>query len=449
MSSLFQPIYTQRVGAAGVASVTFNNIPQNFTDLKILISARASTANTYDNFNIRFNGSSAGYNQRLLYGTGTAVLNQGTVFTDRGFVCDITASTTFASTFANVELYISGYNNGNKKTYTVTSAYENNTTAAFLEITAGTWDSRQPITSLSLFSNGGNLVQHSTVTLYGILKPGNGPKASGGEITTDGRYWYHCFKTVGSSTFITNQNISVEALCVAGGGGGGRYGGGGGGGVMHGVSNLLTSGQSYTVTVGGGGTGNWNDLGGANYLRGDNGGNSQFLNIVAFGGGGGGSFNTTTSGSNGGSGGGSGMNSGDPGIGYYSQGFIGGIGTNNGSSYSGGGGGGSYALGAAATAAVGGAGGAGSNAWTLWGLTTGTGQLSNGLVFFSGGGGGATFVNADTSGLGGIGGGGTGGKHSSAVVQPISGSTGTVNTGGGGGGGYNGGSGVVIIRYPV
>jgi hypothetical protein len=468
MSSLFQPIYTQTVGAGGVASITFNNIPQNFTDLKILISARSTNANTYDNFNVRFNGSSAGYNQRLLYGTGTAVQNQGTVFTDRGFVCDITASTTFASTFANVELYISGYNNGNQKTYTVTSAHENNITAAFLEMTAGTWNSRQPITSLSLFSNGGNLVQHTTATLYGILKPGNRPKASGGNIYFDGQYWYHAFRDTGSSAFIANENISGEALVIGGGGGGGgggsattngRGGGGGAGGVVT-VPVSFSSGSSYSMVVGAGGlAGAKPGAGGSDTYFGGAGGVSYILGpntniIYARGGGGGGSGNNSgtltasNNGRSGSSGGGAAtyVGAGTAGAAdWYDQGFAGGGGTEAAPSYGAGGGGGMGGLGVSGTSTAGGAGGVGTFAFSRWGLTTGTGQNVSGTFYYAGGGGGAVW-STGSGGAGGFGGGGAG-------VYNTTGNSGTANTGGGGGGstdgsiGGAGGSGLIIIRY--
>jgi hypothetical protein len=208
---------------------------------------------------------------------------------------------------------------------------------------------------------------------------------------------------------------SASYLVVGGGGGGGLFGGGGGGagGMLTGTTTL-TSGTTYTATIGTGGT----SVTGGSAQTGGNGGNSSFSTITATGGGGGGG----TNGSAGGSGGGAGL-SGSGGAGTSGQG-------NNGGSASGGGGG----AGAAGTGSSG-VGGIG-----LQSSITGT------AVYYAGGGGGAA---SGTNQAGGLGGGGQSGQDGQNATA------GTANTGGGGGGCWNsatsgvGGSGVVIISVPT
>ena len=134
------------------------------------------------------------------------------------------------------------------------------------------------------------------------------------------------FTTVGTNSWTAPSDVTqVEVLVVAGGGGGGsRIGGGGGaGGLIYNSQYPVTPGQTYTVTVGAGGSSATSMPG----TQGGNGGNSVFGNLTAIGGGGGGYYNTSsaTLGSSGGSAGGNGgyyTNSGTSGT--AGQGFSGG-----------------------------------------------------------------------------------------------------------------------------
>ena len=235
--------------------------------------------------------------------------------------------------------------------------------------------------------------------------------------------------------FSQNAGYGISYLIVAGGGAGGGTstnsggsGGGGAGGLLASTTNL-TSGTSYTITVGAGGAG-------ASNIVGANGTDSVLTGIATATGGGGGGLGGNSSGTNGvagGSGGGGGYVSGTAGAGTSGQGFAGGAGTGS-SPFSGGGGGGASAVGVAA--ASGSTGGAGSS-----------NSISGSAVTYGGGGGGAALV---TGGAGGAGGGGTGASASGV------GTAGTANRGGGGGGSYgtgsaiagaSGGSGIVVISY--
>ena len=272
---------------------------------------------------------------------------------------------------------------------------------------------------------------------------------------------YPSTNSVGTNLVISNLTatvppLTVDYLVVAGGGGGGQYtsgGGGGAGGLRTSYGSItggggsaeaslnLTTGTSYSVTIGTGGSG------GAGTAEPTNGNNSVFSTITSTGGGGGagykGSFFVSKTGGSGGGGTyAGGAEAGAAAVTNPVQGFAGGNGTNN-STSQGGGGGGAGAAGVSGVANKAGDGGVGIQT-NITGVQT----------YFAGGGGGGSYPSG-TPGAGGLGGGGNGATFSvSSGTNPTAGAD---NSGGGGGGtgsnsqnnpAANGGSGVVILRYP-
>lgn len=279
--------------------------------------------------------------------------------------------------------------------------------------------------------------------------------ATGGTVsyykTSSNAYKVHTFTTTGSNNFIVSAvsgTALAEALLVGGGGAGGgtQYGytaaagGGGGGGQILQPTNITITPQTYTISVGTGGTG----VNGAGTV-------SRATNTTAFGytallgglGGGGnlsGAGGTYPTGSgNGGAGAGYVTT---PATSTTTSGFL-----KGGNSVSGGGGGGasSTIAGTNGTTNVGGTGSAGV-AINFDGISR---TYSPG-----GGGGGATAgVGGGSSGIASTR--GTGGSSSSATGNPN-----TVDYGGGGGGAYqvsttvnttagSGNQGIAIVRYPI
>jgi hypothetical protein len=422
---------------ASAASVTFNNIPQSgYTDLKLVVSARGDSGGTRDLL-LAFNGSSANFTSRYLYGSGTGTPTSSTATT---WQAEINSATTTANTYGSAELYIPNYLGSTNKSISSDSVTENNATAVITWLSAGLWSNTAAINSIALTLDTGNFVQYSTFSLYGLAAVGTtpviAPKASGGNITTDGTYWYHTF--LASGTFTPATALTCDYLVVAGGGAGGGEigyaGGGGAGGVRSTVSATggggslesalaTTANTSYSIAVGAGGT------------TGSSGSNSTFSTITSAGGGCAGYYNGSiyVAGQAGGSGGGAGTTAQSGGAGTANQGYAGGSGT--GGAVSGGGGG---------AASAGGGNSAGS-AITLstWATATSTGVSSQ----YAGGGGGTV-----QGGSGYVGGGGGAGR---GYGDSTTGQSATANTGSGGGGGGGighaglGGSGIVIIRYTI
>ena len=171
---------------------------------------------------------------------------------------------------------------------------------------------------------------------------------------------YNLRKFTSTATFTALSDGSVDMLLVAGGGGGGSNGNGGGGGaggVLWRTAQALTSGTTYTATVGAGGAKDTN--GGDSTVTG-----SGFSTLTATGGGGGGSNDAGNAGGSGGGGGG--LNQAG-GAGTSGQGNTGGAGQSSGSDYDhhGGGGGGAGAAGAAGNSSSNNAGNGGAGGTTL------------------------------------------------------------------------------------
>ena len=247
-------------------------------------------------------------------------------------------------------------------------------------------------------------------------------------LKTGTNIWNATFGTVATNS------IAASYLVIAGGASGGRSNGGGGGAGGYLTSTTsLSSGTTYTVTVGAGGAS------ASGTQQGNDGSNSVLsgtgVSVTAIGGGGGGTQNGTNAGRNGGSGGGGSYLNGVGGTPTSGQGFSGGTGST--STGNGAGGGGASAVGIGSDAGTNPCKGGDGLASSITGTS----------VTRAGGGGGG---GLDRFGAGGAGGGGNGARTSGAV-------SGTANTGGGGGGGSSGlgtnsgagGSGVVILSIPT
>jgi hypothetical protein len=458
---------TYTVAAGGtITEVVFDNIPQGYTDLKILVSARDGTTSGIGSalLGIKLNNDASATqgSHLILYGTGSSMASAKYTNVQFVWASFLTNTSNTSSTFSNVEINISNYSDNQIKVWSADGTTENDATAAYSSFVSGAWNNSSPITMLTVYDYGGSyyFAQHSTFTLYGIKDAiktaGNSIKATGGNIVFDGTYVYHVFPATG--TFTPTQTLTADYLIVAGGGGGGgsygasinSYSGGGGAGGLYSSASPTGGGgtpgsllslvpTSYVVTVGAGGAG-----GSGNASDGTNGSTSSFSTVTASGGGGGGGGTGTNlndqgrAGVAGGSGGGASssylQNSPSGGAGTTNQGYAGGAGDNN--QKSGGGGG---------AGAVGVSGSAGSTSNGGIGVIS---PLNPTGAYLAGGGGGARSVSF---GVGGSGGGGSAGRN-------VNGTAGTANTGGGGGGsndetgstsrsGGAGGSGIVIIRY--
>jgi hypothetical protein len=179
VSVFLQPIYTQTVGAGGAGSVKFNNIPQNFTDLKIEVSGRGvSNPNSiqadilvvYINNNV-----STIYGGTQIYGNGGAAYSSRSSNNSNMFFGSAPTSGATANTFGNTELYIPNYSGSNSKQIIFDSVSESNVSLISNQgqtLGAISFQSSAGVSVLEFFTTGGNFAQYSTFSLYGVLRAG-------------------------------------------------------------------------------------------------------------------------------------------------------------------------------------------------------------------------------------------------------------------------------------
>jgi len=435
---------------SNASTISFDNIPQFYSDLMLVASGRTTyTSGPDEQMLLTINNSTSNFSARLLFGTGSSTSSS----TLARWAGHFNSNTTTANSFSNFSVYFPNYSGSTNKSYSSDSVYETNATEAYQVISAGLWSSTDPITSIALSGvNSGNILPGSSVSLYGINRQQaiGRPKAVGGNITFANGYWVHTFNA--SGTFYALENIQCQYLVIGGGGtpgygvAGVAAGGGGAGGYRSSVFGessgggsaaesplAITFGTGSLVTVGAGGAG------GSSIIN--NGTSSTFGSITSLGGGGGGvGFDAAgNSGGSGAGGNGGAATAGLGGAGTVAQGFAGGRGSGvPGVSNTGAGGGGAGQVGFAASGATPGNGGSGVSS-----------SITGSNVTRAGGGGGGASAGAASSSIGGAGGGGNGARGTSVI-----GTNGSQNTGGGGGSGdgaltSNGGSGIVIIRYPA
>ena len=167
MSVHLYPIFTQTVGSGGASTITFNNIPQGYTDLVVQYSLASNAATGFADGNMLYvNGSFSTGSWTQVYGTGSGVGVSNS--TNSSYIGVVTAATSTSNTFTSGSIYLSNYTSGNYKHARVDAVFETNATGAVQHFVANTFRTNAPITSLALACGNGSFVQNSTVTIYGV-----------------------------------------------------------------------------------------------------------------------------------------------------------------------------------------------------------------------------------------------------------------------------------------
>jgi hypothetical protein len=165
-----QLISSISVGVGGAATIDFTSIPGTYTDLMLVLSARATS--TTATITVTFNGSAASFTNLYLEGNGSAVSST----TGTTLVGNASISTNTASTFGNLSILIPNYTGSANKNFSVDVVTEDNATTAFQQIFTGVWANSAAITQVTLSLP--NFAQNTTAYLYGILKGSGGATVS-------------------------------------------------------------------------------------------------------------------------------------------------------------------------------------------------------------------------------------------------------------------------------
>lgn len=156
--------------SSAVSSVEFSSIPQTYTDLKLVISARDTYAEVRTNFNLVINGNSSSFSWYGMYGYGTTSgSNSGSGSGYRIYGNSIGDNNT-SNLFSNAEIYFADYTSTTKrKPAYCYSVVENNGTSNFTEIDSTIFNDTGAITNIVITNSGSsNFKVNSTFHLYGI-----------------------------------------------------------------------------------------------------------------------------------------------------------------------------------------------------------------------------------------------------------------------------------------
>ena len=158
-------LITTNTLSSAAATVTFSSIPATYTDL-IIVSSAANTGGNANGLAMQFNSDTAtNYSKTYLYGDTTSVVSgRGTSQTNISISnMPISSTGVFGAGVANIQNY------SNTTTYkTIVSRGGGANTGNLVIAYAGLWRSTAAITTITLFSDTGNLAAGSTFNLYGI-----------------------------------------------------------------------------------------------------------------------------------------------------------------------------------------------------------------------------------------------------------------------------------------
>lgn len=155
------------------ATITFSSIPSTYKHLQIRFIARDSdTGTTFDYTTLQYNGdtSSANYTYHVLSGNGSAAAGSGggTGIVNYSVGGYIAAGGNTANLFGAGVIDILDYANTSKyKTVRTLSGMDKNG-AGWVHISSGLWLSTSAISSITVGSQTGSLVQYSQFALYGV-----------------------------------------------------------------------------------------------------------------------------------------------------------------------------------------------------------------------------------------------------------------------------------------
>lgn len=160
--------------AASTASVTIGSIPQGFTNLRLVASAKSdgTGASGYDNASMQFNGiTSANYNWTtwfMLQGGSSVSASGGTAAAS--MQCAAIWNSHFGSAGrGTATIDIPNYSDSNNcKQFTGQSTATDGGSIGVVQTYAGGTAFTSAITSITLLMNVGNFVADSTFTLYAM-----------------------------------------------------------------------------------------------------------------------------------------------------------------------------------------------------------------------------------------------------------------------------------------
>lgn len=152
-------------------TITFNSIPQNYDDLFVAISARATGqvgSDVWDDVYMSFNGLSLDIGTAMFGINSTATPAYDTTVIFNGGMSTSAGST--ANTFGNNSILIPSYTSSLQKTYYAYGGVENFGNNQLLYLAFSHHAITAPITSITLDTRTGDFAVGSAVALYGTTR---------------------------------------------------------------------------------------------------------------------------------------------------------------------------------------------------------------------------------------------------------------------------------------
>jgi hypothetical protein len=176
LMAAYNLIATTTVGSGGASTISFASIPQTFTDLKVVLSARstAGASVAYSIFMKMNNLTTSIYSQKALEGSGSggacsSFAQSGVDTTVRAGITNGTGST--ASVFSSTEIYIPNYTGSNQKSVSIETVTETNANTIYANLIAYLVASTAAITDLTFSTEplgAVSFAQYSSASIYGI-----------------------------------------------------------------------------------------------------------------------------------------------------------------------------------------------------------------------------------------------------------------------------------------
>jgi hypothetical protein len=169
-NNYMEPIASTLVGAGGINSIIFNDIPQTYKHLQLRLIVRTNRASAGDVVKFNFNSDfSSSYSWHGLGGDGTspfAFAGATQTYLDVERLAGNNAAT---NVFGTAVVDILDYQNTNKfKTNRSLGGIDNNTSGE-LHFMSGCWQKTDAINTITMSPGFGTLFnQHSRFSLYGI-----------------------------------------------------------------------------------------------------------------------------------------------------------------------------------------------------------------------------------------------------------------------------------------
>jgi hypothetical protein len=167
-NNYMEPIASTLVGAGGVNTVIFNDIPQTYKHLQIRYTARDERTGGAYNSPVwgYFNGDySANYYRHNLLGTGSSASAEASA---NNFISIMSTADYTSGIFGAGIIDILDYTNPNKNKVSRSLSGMDGNGAGYVFLFSMLWMNTTPITSIKLSSFVGNFQQHSRFSLYGI-----------------------------------------------------------------------------------------------------------------------------------------------------------------------------------------------------------------------------------------------------------------------------------------